>query len=63
MEQDADAVSKKTAEIQLGEDLDLLSVEELKERITCLEVEIDRFRQAIDAKLRVKDDAEAIFRT
>ena len=63
MEHDDQEVRKKAAQIRIGEDLDLLSVEELNKRINILEAEIDRIRGEIEAKLRVKDDAAAIFRS
>jgi len=59
---DDDEAKKLSAELRIGEELDLLSVEELEERIALLEAEIDRFRQAIEAKQRVKSDAESFFR-
>jgi len=43
------------------EDLDLYSVEELRERIEALEVEIARVRAAIDGKQAKKNAADALF--
>lgn len=44
------------------EDLDGLSISELRERITTLEGEIDRSRSAIGAKEKSRDVAESVFR-
>lgn len=43
------------------EDLDLSSVEALRERITALEAEIERSQRAIDAKQAKKSAADALF--
>ncbi len=43
------------------EDLDLLSVDELSERIETLEAEIGRVRQAIQSKQSKKSAADALF--
>jgi len=43
------------------EDLDLYSVEELRERIEALEGEIARARAAIDGKQAKKNAADALF--
>ena len=43
------------------EDLDLLSVEELGERVEALEAEIARARAAIDGKSSRKSAADALF--
>ncbi len=43
------------------EDLDLSSVEALRERITALEAEIARSQRAIDAKQAKKSAADALF--
>ena len=58
-----------TARVQRGaaliaverEDLDLLSVEELQERIARLEGEIGRVRQAMQRKQAGKSAADALF--
>ncbi len=44
------------------EDLDLYSVEELRERIDALQAEIARDQAAIDAKSAKKSAADALFR-
>jgi uncharacterized small protein (DUF1192 family) len=51
-----------TRDIRIGDDLDLLSIEELQERIRLFETEIVRFRANIEEKQRTKTDAEAVFR-
>ena len=43
------------------EDLDLLSVEELGERVEALEAEITRARTAMDGKSSRKNAADALF--
>lgn len=44
------------------QDLDPLSVEELEARIAMLEAEIARVRAKIDASVRFRADADAIFK-
>ena len=63
MDLDDDEAKKAVAEFRIGEDLGALSIEELHERITAYGVEIDRLRQMIDEKKRVKTDADAVFRS
>ena len=43
------------------EDLDAYSVEDLKDRIALLEVEIGRCKAAIDGKSSQRDAADALF--
>jgi uncharacterized small protein (DUF1192 family) len=62
MSMDEDAVRKLAAEIVIGESLDTLSIEELEKRITLLEGEIARHRDAIAGKQDTKTSAEAFFR-
>lgn len=45
----------------MAEDLEALSREELKARITLLEAEIERARHAIEAKGSLAGEAEALF--
>jgi uncharacterized small protein (DUF1192 family) len=52
----------KKPEILIGENLDLLSVAELEHRITILESEIIRIREALSRKQAGKAAADAIFR-
>ncbi|GGE38806.1 hypothetical protein GCM10007276_15150 [Agaricicola taiwanensis] len=47
--------------IRIGQDLSLLSVDELHQRIRILEGEIERIRKDIDAKSGHKLQAEAVF--
>lgn len=49
--------------IVVGENLDLLSVSELEQRIQALDSEIARTKAAIAAKLASKTAADAFFRT
>ena len=60
MEEEAVRPKKKTHEI--GEDLALLSVEELKERIMALQTEIKRLEDTIRAKEATKTAADTFFR-
>jgi uncharacterized small protein (DUF1192 family) len=57
-----DLVPKKKPEIVIGEDLALLSVAELEQRIHILESEIARIRQSIAGKQTSKAAADAFFR-
>ncbi|ODT49038.1 DUF1192 domain-containing protein [Devosia sp. 63-57] len=57
---DEDPKPRKTHEI--GMLLDALSVEELDDRIGLLETEIERLRQAIAAKDKSRQAAEAAFK-
>ena len=45
------------------EDLSLLGIEELKERIAALETEISRIRALLDKKKDSRSAAEALFRS
>jgi uncharacterized small protein (DUF1192 family) len=53
---------RKRAQIIIGEDLALLSVEELKRRIEELDQEIKRYRVAIAEKEKSKDAANSVFK-
>ena len=54
---------KKPARVhQIGQDLSLLSVDELRERISQLRAEISRLEGELEAKGRTKAAAEALFR-
>ena len=53
---------RKRPQIVIGEDLALLSVEELKRRIETLEQEIQRYRAAIAEKEKSKDAANSVFK-
>ena len=51
------------AEIEVGGDLSMLSIEELEKRIGFLEQEISRIRQDIVTKKTSKEAAESIFKS
>jgi len=48
--------------LQIGEDLATISVEELQQRITLLEAEIERLRAEIEAKTATRAAAEDFFK-
>ena len=48
---------------ELGQDLSLLSVEELTERIALLNAEIERLQQATTKKRASKDAADSFFKS
>ena len=54
---------KKPAGVTLGENLDLLSVSELEQRVADLEQEIRRVKAAITSKQASKSAADAFFRS
>ncbi|SEB56192.1 Uncharacterized small protein, DUF1192 family [Nitratireductor aquibiodomus] len=47
---------------QIGQDLSLLSVDELRNRITRLKEEIVRLEEEVESKGATKNAAEALFR-
>lgn len=51
----------KAKDFAVGEDLDAISVDELKARINVLEAEITRLKQAIEAKQGQRQAADALF--
>lgn len=53
---------KKTPVHEIGQDLSLLSVGELRERIAQLEAEIQRLKADVDSKGVTKAAAEALFK-
>ena len=57
-----DEPRKKRPTHEIGQDLSLLSVMELRERIGQLETEIERLKADIDAKGATKVAAEALFK-
>ncbi|WP_342640821.1 DUF1192 domain-containing protein [Rhodoligotrophos ferricapiens] len=59
---EGDEVRRKSTEIRLGEPLDMLSVEELSERIKALEAEIERVQSALKARQGSMAAAEKLFR-
>ena len=48
---------------EIGQDLSLLSVEELTERIALLNAEVDRLKEAMSKKRASKDAADAFFKS
>ncbi len=61
-EMDEERSVKKTADIVIGEDLSLLSLEELEERISACEKEIERIRSELNDKKSSLAAANAIFK-
>jgi uncharacterized small protein (DUF1192 family) len=53
----------KKPDIVIGENLDLLSVSELEQRVQDLESEITRIKSAISSKRASKNAADAFFRS
>jgi len=60
---DDDDRPKKKITHEIGQDLYLLSVEELTERIALLKSEITRLEEAASKKRTSKDAANAFFKT
>ena len=58
--EDDDRPRKKITH-EIGQDLSLLSVEELTERIALMNAEIERLQQAVTKKRASKDAANSIF--
>jgi uncharacterized small protein (DUF1192 family) len=61
MEEDLPRPKKKTHEI--GQDLSLLSVEELKERIEALKAEISRLESSMASKQASRSAADSVFKS
>ena len=59
---DDDRLAKKVAH-EIGQDLSLLSVEELNDRITLLKAEIGRLEGALAGKRASRDAASKFFKT
>lgn len=59
---DEEALPKKKPPHELGQDLALLSVEELGERIAALQEEIARLEQARTTKLASRQVADTFFK-
>ena len=57
-----DEPRKKAPVHEIGQDLSLLSVNELRDRISQLEAEVARLKADIDAKGATKAAAEAFFK-
>jgi uncharacterized small protein (DUF1192 family) len=60
--EDDDRPRKKTSH-EIGQDLSLLSVDELGERIALLQAEIERLNQAMAKKRASKDAADSFFKS
>jgi uncharacterized small protein (DUF1192 family) len=60
--EDDDRPRKKISH-EIGQDLSLLSVEELNERIALLNTEAERLREAVAKKRASKDAASSFFKT
>ena len=60
--EDDDKPRKKVSH-EIGQDLSLLSVEELSERVALLTSEIERLQAAITRKRASKDAASSIFKS
>ncbi len=60
--EDEDRPKKKVTH-EIGQDLSLLSVEELNERIALLTAEAERLREAMAKKHASKDAANAFFKS
>ncbi|HEX5231678.1 MAG TPA: DUF1192 domain-containing protein [Bradyrhizobium sp.] len=60
--EDDDKPRKKISH-EIGQDLSLLSVEELSERIALLSSEIERLQAAMTGKRASKDAANSIFKS
>ena len=63
MPMDEDDRPRKKITHEIGQDLSLLSVEELNERIALLASEADRLREAVAKKRASKDAASSFFKT
>ena len=60
--EDDDRPRKKISH-EIGQDLSLLSVEELNERVALLTSEIERLREAMTKKRASKDAANSFFKS
>ena len=63
MPMDEDDRPRKKITHEIGQDLSLLSVEELNERIALLTAEAERLREAAARKRASKDAANSFFKT
>lgn len=60
---DDDDRPRKKVSHEIGQDLSLLSVEELTERVALLTGEIDRLREALAKKRASRDAANSVFKS
>ncbi|HEY0438732.1 MAG TPA: DUF1192 domain-containing protein [Xanthobacteraceae bacterium] len=58
-----DAPPKKKLVHEIGQDLALLSVEELQDRIAALHAEVARLETSLQAKRASRDAAQSFFKT
>jgi uncharacterized small protein (DUF1192 family) len=58
-----DDMPKKKVSHEIGQDLSLLSVFELRERVALLKAEIERLEAAVAAKSSAKSAADAFFKS
>ncbi len=63
MANDDDDRPKKAASHEIGQDLSMLSVEELTGRVVLLRAEIERVEQVIARKRASRDAAASIFKS
>jgi uncharacterized small protein (DUF1192 family) len=63
MPNDDDDRPRRKVTHEIGQDLSLLSVEELTERVALLRTEIARLEQAADRKRASRDAANSIFKS
>jgi uncharacterized small protein (DUF1192 family) len=63
MAADDDDKPRKKITHEIGQDLYLLSVEELAERVALLNAEIDRLKEAMAKKRSSKDAAASFFKS
>ena len=54
---------RKPTGVMIGENLDLLSVSELEQRLEALEAEMERVRAVLQSKRASKSAADAFFRS
>jgi uncharacterized small protein (DUF1192 family) len=60
---DEDDRPRKKVSHEIGQDLSLLSVEELTDRIALMTLEIERLQAAMNKKRASKDAADSFFKT
>jgi len=63
MAMDDDDKPRRKISHEIGQDLSMLSVEELGERIALMTAEIERLRQAMAKKQASKDAANSFFKS
>lgn len=63
MAMEGDEVRRVPSEIRIGEMLDSLSVDELRERVAALEQEIVRVKNALASRQGTHEAAERLFRS